>query len=97
VYRLVAYAPAPSWASYQGTAEQALRSFAPLTDPAALGVQPQHVNIVTLSQQSSIAQMAVGRTSPISSATLALINQVDVQTQFASGRLVKWVVGQSLP
>ncbi len=97
VYRLVAYAPEASWSSYQGTAEQALRSFAPLTDPAALAVQPQHVNIVTLSQQSSIAQMAVGRASPISSATLALINQVDVQTQFASGRLVKWVVGQSLP
>jgi hypothetical protein len=51
------------------------------------------MDIVTLVRMSTIGQMALERSSPISAATLALINQVEVQTPFASGRLVKWVIG----
>ena len=97
VYRIVGYAPEASWATYQGTAEAAERSFQPLTDPVALNVQPQHVDIVTLGGSTTIAQMAQGRASPVSAAELALINQVELQTPFASGRLVKWVIGAALP
>jgi predicted Zn-dependent protease len=94
VYRIVAYAPEARWPTYQGAAERSLQSFRPLTDPAALNVQPNHVDIVTLNQSTTIEQLARQRTSPVAAATLALINQVEVQTPFASGRLVKWVIGQ---
>jgi predicted Zn-dependent protease len=97
VYRIVAYAPAASWPSYQATAERSLQSFQRLTDPATLNVQPQHVTIVTLAGRTTIAQLALERSSPVSAAGLALINQVELQTPFASGRLVKWVIGVTPP
>ena len=97
VYRIVGYAPEARWPSYQGTAERAEQSFQRLTDPAALNVQPQHMDIVTLVRATTIAQLARERASPTAAATLALINQVELDTPFASGRLVKWVVGVAPP
>jgi predicted Zn-dependent protease len=93
VYRIVGYAPEARWSAYQSTAERAQRSFQRLSDPAALNVQPHHVDIVTLVRSTTIAQLARERSSPVGAATLALINQVELQTPFASGRLVKWVIG----
>jgi predicted Zn-dependent protease len=93
VYRLLGYAPEARWSTYQGTAERALRSFQRLTDPAALNVQPHHMDIITMVRSTTIAQLAQERSSPVGAATLALINQVELQTPFASGRLVKWVIG----
>ena len=97
VYRIVGYAPEARWPSYQGVAEGAERSFQRLTDPAALNVQPQHMSIVTLARATTIAQLARERASPAAATTLALINQVEVDTPFASGRLVKWVIGLAPP
>ncbi len=93
VYGIVAYAPEARWSSYQGAAERAQLSFQRLTDATALNVQPHHVDIVTLVRNTTIAQLALERSSPVGAATLALINQVELQTPFASGRLVKWVIG----
>jgi predicted Zn-dependent protease len=97
VYRIVGYAPAARWPTYQATAERTLQSFQRLTDPAALNVQPQHVDIVTVAARTTIAQLARERNSPVAAANLAVINQVDLQTPFASGRLVKWVIGVVQP
>jgi predicted Zn-dependent protease len=97
VFSIVGYAPDAAWSSYQTVAERAERSFQPLTDPVALNVQPQHVDIVTLGASSTIALMLGQRSSPVTAAELALINQVETQTPFASGRLVKWVIGAAQP
>src|SRR5204863_9197522 len=42
-------------------------------------------------------EMARTRASPVSAATLALVNQVEPQTPLEPGRLVKWIVGPALP
>jgi predicted Zn-dependent protease len=97
VFGLIGYAPEATWPTYQATAERALRSFQPLTDPGILNVQPQHLDIVTLTGRTTIEALARQRPSPASAATLALINQVGLQTPLAAGRLIKWVVGQPLP
>jgi predicted Zn-dependent protease len=97
VYRIVGFAPEARWSAYQATAERAERSFQRLADPAALNIQPQHVDIVTVAGRTTIAALALQRASPVSAARLALINQVEVQTPFASGRLVKWVIGVVQP
>jgi predicted Zn-dependent protease len=97
VYRIVGYAPETRWPSYQGMAEGAQRSFQRLTDPTALNIQPLHMDIVTLVRATTIAQLARERASPATASTLALINQVEVDTPFASGRLVKWVIGLAPP
>jgi predicted Zn-dependent protease len=44
VYRLLGFAPAARWAARRAVAEQSLRSFAVLTDPVALDMQPQRVS-----------------------------------------------------
>ena len=99
VYGIVGYAPEARWPAYQGMAERAEQTFQRLTDPVALNVQPQHMSIVTLVRATTIAQLARERASPAAASTLALINQVEVDTPFASGRLVKWVIGvaQAIP
>lgn len=97
VYRIVGYAPEARWPSYQGAAERAEQSFQRLTDPAALNVQPQHMSIVTLVRATTIAQLARERASPAAATTLALVNQIEVDTPLASGRLVKWVIGVTPP
>jgi predicted Zn-dependent protease len=91
VYRLLGYAPEARWPGVQAVAERALQSFARLTDPAALAVQPQRLDIVRLDQRTTIEELARKRPSPVPVATLALVNQVEPQTPLEPGRLVKWV------
>ena len=93
VFGLIGYAPDARWPTYRSAVGSALGSFQSLTDPAALNVQPQHLEILTLDRRTTIDALARQRPSPASPATLALINQVDLQTSLESGRLVKWVVG----
>jgi len=97
VYRLLGYAPESRWPAYQSVAQRALYSFGPVTDPAILNVQPQHLDILVLDRRTTIAELAQQRPSPVPVATLALINQVEETTPLEPGRLVKWVVGQPLP
>ena len=97
VYRIVGYGPEARWSANQGAAERAMQSFQRLTDPTALNVQPQHVDIVQIGQRTTIEALLRQRASPVSGATLALINQVELQTPLEAGRLVKWVIGQQLP
>jgi predicted Zn-dependent protease len=97
VYRLVAYAPEVRWSANQAVAEQALRSFRPVTDPALLGVQPQRLAIVRLDRRTSIAELARRRASPVAAATLALLNNVAADSALDAGLVVKWVTGNPLP
>ena len=97
VYRLLAYGTQATWANHQEAARRALGSFAPLTDPALLSVQPQRVSLFTLDRRTTITELARQRPSPVLVATLALINQVDADAPLEPGRVVKWVVGQPLP
>jgi len=97
VYRLLAYSPDAQWGNYQAVAQRSLSSFGPVSDPAILNVQPQHLSLFTLDRRTTIAELAHQRPSPVSAATLALINQVDDNTPLQPGRIVKWVVGPQLP
>ena len=97
VYRILGYAAESSWAANQTVAVRALQSFRPLTDPAVLDAQPQHVTILSISQRTTIEALLRQRASPVSGETLALINQVELQTPLEAGQLIKWVVGSPLP
>jgi predicted Zn-dependent protease len=97
VYRILGYAPDTRWSTYQAVAERTMQSFQRLTDNAALNMQPQRVNIVQVGQRTTLEGLLGQRNSPVTGATLAIINQVELQTALESGRLVKWVVGQPLP
>jgi predicted Zn-dependent protease len=96
VFGLVGYAPEARWLTHQVVAERAMRSFQPLTDPAALNQQPHRLDIVRLDRRTTIEALIRQRSSPAPAATLALINQVELQSPLEAGRLIKWVVGQPL-
>jgi len=93
VFGLIGYAREARWETRQAAIERTLESFQPLTDPAALGRQPQRIQIIKLDRRTTIEALARDRHSTVTPATLALINQVDVQTPLEAGRLVKWIVG----
>jgi len=97
VYQMVSFAPDARWSTYQAAAEQAMRSFQRLTDPAALNVQPQRLAIVRLARRTTIAALATQRPSPVAAAVLARINNVEPDSMLEAGTLVKWVTGQPLP
>jgi predicted Zn-dependent protease len=92
VYRLLGYALETKWSAYQSAAERAMRSFAPLTDTAALNVQAARLTSFVVKQPTSIQQLAAERASPVPAATLALINQVELEEPIAAGAQLKWVV-----
>src|SRR2546426_9140596 len=64
--------PRARWPPVQVTVERALQSFARLTDPAALAVQPQRVDIVRIDRRTTMEEMARQRPTPVPAATLAL-------------------------
>jgi predicted Zn-dependent protease len=97
VFRLLAYSSEARWSGYRAAADRALQSFAPLTDQAALNAQPLRVDLITLSQRTTLEALARGRAAGASLATLAIINQVEPQTPLAAGLIAKWVTGQPAP
>lgn len=97
VFQIAGYAPEQAWAANQAAVEGAMRSFQQLTDPAALNAQPQKVDVVVASSNTTIAGLLRSHPSPLSADQLALINQVEANTPLQAGRPVKWVTGSALP
>jgi len=97
VYRLLSYSTQASWANYQGVAQAWVRSFRPLTDPAALAVQPLKIQIVRADRAMTLAQFNQRYPSKVDLATLARINQLETGASLAAGQLVKRVVGGPVP
>jgi predicted Zn-dependent protease len=93
-YQVIAYAPAQRYAAYDAAFRQSLGSFAPVTDSRVLNVQPKKLNVVTLSQQMTLAEFAQRNPSTIPLAELAIVNQVeDPNKPLAAGTAVKQVAG----
>ncbi len=97
VYQLLAYAPQARWSAYAGATDQSMGSFDRLTDPTLLAVQPWHVQVVPITQAMTIDAFVQRYPGPTPAATIALVNNVDAGTRFASGTLLKRIVGQPLP
>jgi predicted Zn-dependent protease len=97
VFRLLGYAPQERWSANQAAIQQALASFQPLTDQAALAVEPHRIDIVRIERRTTIEAHSKVSPSPASVAELALMNHVDATTPLEPGRLIKWVVGRPLP
>ncbi len=84
----------PQVTAQQGPAiEAALRSFRPLTDAAALGVQPARVEIVTLDQTMTAQQFVQRYPSSVPAEQVYVMNGVEATTSLPRGTLVKRVVG----
>jgi len=77
IYQLLGYAPAQVYARHDATLRQAIGSFAPLTDPEALAVQPSRIQLVTVAQPMTLAEFNRRYPSTIPVEELATINRLD--------------------
>lgn len=71
----------------------ALRSFRPLTDPAALNVQPARVQLVTLDQAMTGEQFVRRHPSTVPAERVYIINGIEASTALPRGTVLKRVVG----
>jgi predicted Zn-dependent protease len=94
VYQILGYSPVPVYAQYQTTFQQSIGSFARLTDPAVLRIQPNRLRIVQTPRAMTLAEFNAQFPSVIPIAELALINQVaGPDSVLPAGTQVKRVVG----
>ncbi|HET6628887.1 MAG TPA: M48 family metalloprotease [Woeseiaceae bacterium] len=92
-YRFIAYASAPDFDRYDATFEQIISSFAPLTDPGILNLQPPQIEIVQIDESLTLAEFDERYPSTIPLDELAVINQVaGPDAVLEPGTLVKRVV-----
>ena len=93
-YQVIGYSPAQKYAAYDPVFRQALGSFAPVTDPKILNVQPNKISVVSLPQSMTLAEFAQRNPSAVPLAELAIVNQVEnTNAPLPAGTLVKQIVG----
>ncbi|HEX5831903.1 MAG TPA: M48 family metalloprotease [Gemmatimonadaceae bacterium] len=92
-FQLLGYAPVQRFGTYESVFRGSASSFARLTDPAKLNVQPARMEIERLTQPTTLASYAARKPSAIGLEELAVINQVeDPNATLPAGTLVKRVV-----
>jgi predicted Zn-dependent protease len=97
LYRLMGYTPAQRFGAYQAAFDAAIRSFARLTDPRWLEVQPKRLELVSLDRQMALPEFARAYPSTVGIETLALINGIDANQVLPGGELAKRIVGGAVP
>jgi predicted Zn-dependent protease len=96
-YRLLAYGASSRWPAYEAAALGAIQSFRPLTDRAALGVQPLRLAIVRVDRAMSLSEFHKLHPSSVGLEEVARLNQLSPEARLLPGQLVKRVVGGPLP
>jgi predicted Zn-dependent protease len=92
-YQLLAYTPAQLLNRYDAAFRATVASFAQLTDPEALGRQPDRIAIVRTAQPMTLAAFNERYPSTVDVDQVALINQLpDASATIPAGSLVKRVV-----
>lgn len=93
VYQILGYSPLSRFSAYDDVFRASLGSFGPLTDPAALAVRPNRVDIVEVPSRMTLGEFQSRLPSVIPMDELALINQVTgPDAVLGRGVLVKRVV-----
>ncbi len=97
VYEVVGIATANGWRAHGRAIDATVQSFAPLTDPAILAVQPHRLDVVRIDRDLTVQQVAQRYPGPASVAQLAMLNNVDSTATLPRGTHVKRVVGRPFP
>jgi predicted Zn-dependent protease len=93
-YGFLGYTPQGKLSGYDNVFRQAINSFGPLRNQAALSVQPARVQLVKLPKDMTLEQFNAQYPSSIKLEELEIINEVEAPTTvLPAGRLVKRVVG----
>ena len=92
-YMLVGFTPAGAHGAHDEELRRSLGSFAPLDDPAALGVKPARVEIVTVPEDMTLRDFASRWPSTVPLGTLAVVNGVEEAGTLRAGQRAKRIVG----
>jgi predicted Zn-dependent protease len=94
IYQALGFSPVGAYSTYDQLFQQALRSFAPLTDPQVLAIQPNRLRIVRTTETMSLAQFDQRFPSAVPIEELAVLNQVTgAGAVIPGGTLMKRVEG----
>jgi predicted Zn-dependent protease len=96
-FQLVGFTPAAKIDAYGPAFQQAFGTFAPLTDPAALAVQPARVELVKVPRDMTIAEFNAQFPSTVPVDVLAIVNGVGEGDKLRAGQAAKRVVGGVVP
>ena len=94
VYRILGYSSEAEWGRYASSVRGTMSSFAPLTDPEMLGVEPMRVDIVTLGDATSLTSFVQRNPQPVEVDVLARINRTSPDAVLSRGTRIKTVVGE---
>jgi len=92
-WAFVGYTAAPALAQAAPTFEQAMGSFGPLTDQAALSVQPARIKLVKVEQDMTVEEFNRRHPSNAPLEKIALINNAENGGMLKAGQTAKTVVG----
>lgn len=97
IFQIVGVSSSVGWLSRRAAVQAALASFAPLTDPEVLAVEPWRLEILTLPASMTIRTFHAGFASPASVEETARINRLSLDETVPTGTRLKRIVGESLP
>jgi predicted Zn-dependent protease len=92
-FGILGYTGAKSLQAHDAAFKQTMQSFGPLTDPAALAVQPARIEVVKVPRDMTIAEFnqQFPSTAPIEQ--VAILNGLDQKGTLKAGQSAKRVVG----
>jgi predicted Zn-dependent protease len=96
-FQLVGYTGAQQLEGYAGAFQKSFASFGPLTDPAALAVQPAKVELVKVPRDMTVAEFNAQFPSTAPLSVVALVNGVAEDGRLAAGSTAKRIVGGQVP
>lgn len=92
-YRMLGYAAAARWSARRAAVASTVSSFAPVTDPTVLGVQPMQLRIVTLPEAMSLNSFVRSNPQGVDVDELARLNRVSPGEVIPAGTRIKAVEG----
>jgi predicted Zn-dependent protease len=92
-YRMVGYSTPSRWPGYAPSVEATISSFARVTDPDVLGVQPLRLRVVRLEEATSLTRFVEENPQPVDLETLSRLNRVTPAEVISAGSRIKTVEG----
>jgi predicted Zn-dependent protease len=96
-YTMLGYAPSSRVGRYAASMERTLNSFAPLTDPDLLTVEPRRIDLVRLQEEMTAEEFVERYPSTVEEEIVFRINGMRSSDRIEAGTLLKRVTGSGGP
>jgi predicted Zn-dependent protease len=94
IYQIIGYSAPSGWQTYAGDIRNAISSFAEVTDPGILKVEPFRLEIVTVNEPATLRVFYDRHMLPMPLEEIARLNQMAPEDRLERGRQVKIVRGR---